>query len=316
MTIDAQESRGTASAPAVGRSRRIAVSIAVLTLTLVVGGSWLWAPLIAPGFVVRHSPFVGQALAAAAREPSCEAAFILRVDGWGSMAVPALVRGLASGDARVRVSAARGLAVCADPSAIDGLAAALSDGEAEVRRACARALGNTASQYAVNPAIQALADPDKGTRLAAIAALGRLRDPDAINQLKYFLTDSDIPTRVAASAAIGSIGDPQGIEHLVPLLKEHEIAIPAVRAIGAIGDDKAVAALFDVLKGDDDTLSLYAARSLERLRLSAEQALTVDRLIRRRAASGAQPPNDHTPSDLNPESLKAPTGPPDGPPDP
>ncbi|MBA2482350.1 MAG: HEAT repeat domain-containing protein [Planctomycetes bacterium] len=296
--------------PAVSGRDRTVLFVGSAIAAALLAGLWIGMPVIAPGFVVRHSPFVSQALEAAGGDSTLESAFLDRVRIWNGDAVPALGDGLGSGNPANRLLAARALVICADERALYALSDGLADPDASVRRACARALGTTRSPHAVALAIKALADQDAQTRIAGIGSLGRLSDPEAIDQLKYFLGDQDVPTRLAAVKAVGEIGDARGVDALIPLLKDPTVAVAAVEALGAIDDDKSISALLEVAQSADDPLALPAVKSLGRRNLSSDQSRKLKAVIQQRLSEQQRRDlHSRNPAKENPYSPNA-SGPP------
>lgn len=147
------------------RVRRVALGVAIL---VVVAGaaalSWCCLPRWTPRLVIRHSPWLGPLLRAAAACPDADAQdeVAVRLAAWGAGAVPGLTVALASGEAPLRVVAATGL-------------------------------GRLRDRAAVGPLLHALDDPDDATVMAAADALGRIGDPAAADGLLALLrSDEDL----------------------------------------------------------------------------------------------------------------------------
>jgi HEAT repeat protein len=147
-------------------------------------------------------------------EPGERAMLAARLGGWAGSydgAVTLLSKALGDGDAKVRMSALRGVARLGDKAApaLPALLAALDDGEPEIRIQALnnlRLLGSKAV-LAVPGLIKALGDAEMAVRLEAIASLAALEDraAPALPALRGMAGDPKFTVRIMASNAVNTI---------------------------------------------------------------------------------------------------------------
>jgi hypothetical protein len=146
------------------------------------------------------------------------------------------LKNLKSPEGRVRILAARALALCGDPRVVAPLIEALKDTEAEVRQLAATGLGRSGDKRAVEPLIARLKDENRAVRREAAEVLGGLADERAVDGLVAALKDADWRVRKAAAESLGQIGDTRAAAALEAATDDchfgvRRAAVAALRAI-------------------------------------------------------------------------------------
>jgi HEAT repeat protein len=211
--------------------------------------------------------------------------FALRaLESIGRPAVPSLVAGLKSPEARLRVESAEALGRLGPEAdaAVPDLAALMSDTSPGPRASAARALGRIglADEKSVSALRKGVRDADRDVRLGSARALGalpQLRSPEsAVSELALAVRDPSRDVRVAAGTALARIGKP-AVAALVKLLADSDDLVrrQALDALRVVGPDAGAAlpALETIVKDSKDFLRPRAILTLAALGKPATQTL-------------------------------------------
>lgn len=147
----------------------------------------------------------------------------------GPAAVPAVLEQIRSGartPLMLRVLAACGDPVLAQPTLVEALAA--PDGQ--VRVEAARGLTRGATTLAVPALLSALGDPDEDVRACAATALGQIGVPQVVPALVALLDDPKWSVRQRAAAALAAV--PGGVTVLTDLLGRSPQFVTTAAATG------------------------------------------------------------------------------------
>jgi HEAT repeat protein len=209
---------------------------------------------------------------------------LLRVDpGQGKLAIPALIRTVAEGDAMGQQASAalRGLG----EAGLAGTVEALASEDRDQRRAAASALASLGQGRpgAVAPALQrAVKDPDLDVRVTAARSLTVLgyRDAYLIPILIEGLGSRDLSMRDGAVGALSVLGPAArpAVPALVPILADPDegpIRATVARVVGAAGGGVPAteSALIAALGADDSRVREAAAGALVQLRTEDPKAV-------------------------------------------
>jgi HEAT repeat protein len=138
----------------------------------------------------------------------------------GKDAVPALLRQLDEGSARVRIAAATALGNLDDRRAVAPLVAALDDTDAEVVTAAAGALAGLGDDSAVDGLFAVFAHPHAAARRAAIAAVNTIGAQGTAARVKAALADPLPRVRECALRTAGYFGFPDCLPAIVQALSD------------------------------------------------------------------------------------------------
>jgi hypothetical protein len=96
----------------------------------------------------------------------------------------------------------------------------------------------------------------------------------SFDELLKTLERGDTPAREKAAQELGNLGDQRAVKPLIELVQrvnlDKKLRLAALEALGKLGDSQAIAPLMGVLKDDDLEVSETAARTLEKLGVSAQ----------------------------------------------
>ncbi|HET7274871.1 MAG TPA: HEAT repeat domain-containing protein [Longimicrobiaceae bacterium] len=226
--------------------------------------------------------------------PHCRIAAAQALGMLGGERCEALSGLLDDADARVRATAADGLARCTglsatpilaalraeqDPAtrqalilalgkaggteAVDELAGLCSDPDAEIRFTAVRALGCTGMAEAFPALLSALGDERSEVRAAALQAMGELGDVRAAVPLGAQLSGTDRDMRRTAAFALAKVAPAEAVHGLVGALGDgdREVRHAAVKALQRLDARGAASALQATAAGDSDPLIREAARA-------------------------------------------------------
>lgn len=216
-------------------------------------------------------------------------------DTGNTKAVDALVHGLRTSDANVRIEIAGVLGRIGGMKAIDALIQTVDDRDKYVCIAAINALGRIGHCKATAALIGKLEslDPDvhdsvlsaldkikhtsymdslvhglsherRSVRKLSAEALGVIKHPGAVDALMQRLADTDTSVRRAAVLALGKIGDTGTVDALIRLLDDKESSVrgAVIAALGEIGDSRAVPVLIKRLRDEKDYICRAAADAL------------------------------------------------------
>lgn len=171
----------------------------------------------------------------------------------------------------VRAEAADALGDAGDRLAVPYLIEASGDDAHEVRREVSRALGKLRDQEAVPTLASLLSDVHMDVRLAALEALGRVGGAAARNAVLAALFSSDSYVRDGAEDLLhGELRTPDPIDEAMLAAEvvgaRNEVGLlerkGALNALRLIGDEAAVTAIVEVLRDDQPSMAVEAARAL------------------------------------------------------
>lgn len=215
-------------------------------------------------------------------------------------------------DGVVRANAIRGLGLA---GAIDVriLERGLADGDAEVRLAAVHTLGEGSDDPAVNSRLEELAE-DADPTVAAAACAVLLRGPSrdsALQRLRRSLTHQDPEMRTLTVRQMGSAAPEDVLALVGPLLEDDSTAVraQALRALASSAPGSAVPAAIDALEQGDDSVRRVAFDVLAGfdLRTHAPTLLASAQTHGRRAATdqelAASIPSDGDASELLRDAL-------------
>ncbi len=187
-------------------------------------------------------------------------------------ATPALIKALHDPDFRVRLAAAQGLGLQANPEAAKACAEALRDPNVEVRQHAASALTVLPTDGLWDKLIEALHDPDKDVRRYIIEAISGLPANVAVPALIELVQREKNPRNLEEAAdSLGRLGDKRATEPLIKLFDNPnpDVRWAAVRAVGKFEDRRAIGPLRKRLKDKAPWVAYSAEHALHRLRIKA-----------------------------------------------
>ena len=169
---------------------------------------------------------------------------------------------------QVRLAAASYLIQLDHVHATKALVKALKDDDARVRASAAEGLANRiCSAQAVDPLLEALKDDSPDVRRNTALALGRAGDVGAVDALIAALKDDDSWVRSYAAGALRQLGDVRAVDALIAALKDHDSWVKryAAGALGQLGDVRATEALREATQDRSQDVKESAVRALDRL---------------------------------------------------
>lgn len=207
-------------------------------------------------------------------------------------------------DPKIRIGAARVLALAGKGNAIAPLSRATKDPDQDVRRAAVAALGALKDPRAVPVLIDSLRDSYWFTRSEAANALGQLKDMQAVKSLLGAVADtdstvessaenalialcstansSDAPTdefaahlddpnqkiALISAACLAILKDPRAVPSLLKVAasEDPQMRLHAVKALGGINDPASIAALRQGIKDSDEQVRGWSIIGLGRLK--------------------------------------------------
>jgi HEAT repeat protein len=203
------------------------------------------------------------------------------------------MRLLKSGNAKVRMKAAKQLWREPNPDAVPGLAEALlTDPDADVRQVVASALGRIQAPSRLEPLLKALHDKDPSVIRSAMLGLRRVNDDKVIARLILLLRHQDFGVRTSAAQAIDTVrwvppdkeqrvwfsiakgwyerAAALGVDALPALQLTLETApvsagVRAVEALGKIKDPSVVRLLCNALSSKEPVICIAACEALSRV---------------------------------------------------
>lgn len=204
----------------------------------------------------------------------------------GKPAVPKLVEGLSSPEARLRRACAEILTAIRPerPALIELLVPLIPDKDRDVRRACFRCLGSLGkdAREAAPFLERALGDPAPSNDIVCLMALIQItgqRDPYAA-KIAAFLKHADPLARQAAASALGECDPPaKGLWRDLSVCLEDsnaQVRLNAASSLGAIGtrSPEVVSALIHMLEHDKSReVRRTAASSLGKIGTKAQAAI-------------------------------------------
>jgi len=190
---------------------------------------------------------------------------------------------LSDGDGHVRASAAIGLSMLGNMTAIQVVKKLLSDPYEDVQEAAVTALSNLREGIDVDEFISYLKHKSPVMRRNAAMLLGAVGAENSVSALGYALKDEDVSVRQAVIEALSSMKTDESVKYLVLGLTDENphIRASAALSLGSVGGEKALDPLFLLLSDSDDTVKVSAIRSLgmrgERKAVKALIAMLADR---------------------------------------
>jgi HEAT repeat protein len=164
------------------------------------------------------------------------------------------------------------------PEAVQHLiAGGLSAGNPALRTEAAKMLGRIRDRTAGVSIVQLLRDPDPGVREAAVEAMPHVTDGAALHALVKLLENE--ATRDAAADVLGRLKDPGALEPLTAVMKSQDptARLMAARALEQLADARSVDSWIEAMAYPD--LIEIASSSLKRIAELRERIDTVlDRL--------------------------------------
>ncbi|NIA21809.1 MAG: hypothetical protein GWP05_07575 [Anaerolineaceae bacterium] len=125
--------------------------------------------------------------------------------------------------AKVRISAARLLALGKDPASAPSLVTALSDPDPTVRRLALYGLQRIGDAGNAKAIIPLLKDKEVWVQRTAAIALGKLRSKEVVPHLVKALKDKNLYVRLEALLALGHIGDPSSQKAIIEAMGNHRL---------------------------------------------------------------------------------------------
>ncbi|MCL5422873.1 MAG: HEAT repeat domain-containing protein [Nitrospirae bacterium] len=190
---------------------------------------------------------------------------------------------LSDGDGHVRASAAIGLSMLGNMTAIQVVKKLLSDPYEDVQEAAVTALSNLREGIDVDEFISYLKHKSPAMRRNAAMLLGAVGAENSVSALGYALKDEDVSVRQAVIEALSSMKTDESVKYLILGLTDENphIRASAALSLGSVGGEKALDPLFLLLSDSDDTVKVSAIRSLgmrgERKAVKALIAMLADR---------------------------------------
>lgn len=200
---------------------------------------------------------------------------------------------LAEADARLRVAAARVLALGASEKALAPLTRALSDTQPAVRRVAARALSAVRSGDAVTALLGHMDDATPDVRVEVLTSLARLGDPRAAAPVAGRTQDAAPEVRVAALRALADLGDAKTGKGALPALADvaSEVRREAAVAVGRLGVLDATKALAGLTRKTEPP-EVRRAALVALARLGTEESTSALVAALRDDEKGASPAKD------------------------
>lgn len=172
----------------------------------------------------------------------------LRLDWWGTKAVPGLLKQLQSAEIEQRQQACEQLGQLG-PDAGEAVAALIAtmknDPKHEVRSLAAKALGKIgdAAQVAIPDLIATIGQDDLPVQSSAIIALGHLRSQQVVPILIGELDEPDSKLHTASIYSLGQIAGRLAVNRLILALRETDDVQTKASIINALEQTKSAAAL-------------------------------------------------------------------------
>jgi HEAT repeat protein len=185
----------------------------------------------------------------------------------GKIALPPMIKALASPDKDVRRRALWVIGKTGEPSAFDPLIRSLQDPDLRCREEAVIALGELADARAI-PFLEHIIEEDESLGPAAVSALGMIHHPDSIIKLIPYISDEDPLIRINAVRALGKVGDTSILPHLAPALKDPdtEVRIAAIQAIVKFGGAETAELAHSALSDKEIRVRRIAVTKLIRMR--------------------------------------------------
>lgn len=190
-------------------------------------------------------------------------------------AVPALMKALTDGDARVRQAAVWALGQIGTPSTLRGLVRFLGDRNLIVAHRVQEVLAERGREVADAILAYAETTSSRAGRLAAIALIGWLRITTGSHLLRTFMGDMDPEIRVKSVKAAAAIGDPEFLEVFHACLDDSSwpVRCQAAKGLSLFGSAQSVPRLSRALRDQQWWVRFYAATALAEVGPTGQAAL-------------------------------------------
>jgi len=173
---------------------------------------------------------------------------------------------IASGDATVRVDAAKIMAGVRHELSIKTLAAQMAcESSAQVRQECIKALAAMKMTEALPAVEHALTDEAGSVRLAAVWGLYHLAEAESAPVLIRMFADNDEEVRRRAATCIGWLDKKELAVELLPLLDDNSISVrrAAVEAMSNLRNRQVVSSLIERLNDPVESIRKVVLSAIE-----------------------------------------------------